>query len=194
MRKVAIVARAGTSALAPFRDAEWEIWGLPWISYPRMTHGFEIHAQSVIDNSKTWLGKPDWLTEFNARCPDAIMYCDPSRMHAFKNPIEYPLADVMGSLPIAYLENSIAYMLALATHEQVDEIGLYGVHMYAGYEADLAQASVAYLVGLAQGRGIKVTIPPGSPLFMSNFVAGRYGLGSEKRQKIICYAGVVDSK
>lgn len=187
------MARAGTSALAPWRDPEWEIWGLPWISYPRLTIAFEIHSQALIDQSQTWLGKGDWLARFNERCPDTLVYCAPSRLHAFKKAIRYPLDDVARSLPIFYLENSIAYMLALAIHKRVDEIGLWGVHMYAGYEADLAQASVAYLVGLAQGRGIKVTIPPGSPLFMSNFEAGRYGVSAVKRPKIICYAGVVDA-
>jgi hypothetical protein len=89
-------------------------------------------------------------------------------------------------------------MLALARHEHLNgkaikEVGLWGVHMFAGYEAIISQPSVAYHIGLLQGIGVNVTTPPGSPLFMSNYVGGRYGVRggpSSLRPKIICYAGV----
>lgn len=176
MKKVAIVARGGTNCLAPFRDPEWEIWGMPWISYPRVDRVFEIHSQTCADEAEEWFRSGGWVTEFNARCPDVECVCDPSRLHLFANASEYPLAEVMAGLPIATLENTIAYMIALAIHEGREEIGLWGVHMYASPEADFALASNAYLVGLAQGRGIKVTIPPGSPFLASNFIDGRYGV------------------
>lgn len=130
------------------------------------------------------------------------MWCDPSRAHRFKNPVVFPVDDVISRLPFPYLENSIAYMLALARHEhvtatmpeaRVEAVGLWGVHMFAGPEAQVSQPSVAYLVGLLQGLDIDVQIPDGSPLFMSNYTDGRYGVrgGPESRRpKIICYAGV----
>lgn len=189
-RKIAIVARAGTSALAPFHDPSWEIWGLPWILYPRLDCAFEIHTQQCVDESNE---SDDWIPRFRERHDDALVYCDPSRLHLFRRTATYPFDEIRLSLPRRYLENSIAYVLAYAIHLRPAEIGLYGVHMFAGYEAAFAQGSVQYLVGLADGRGIKVHIPPGSPLFMSNFVAGRYGVrGGEgaMREKIISYAGV----
>jgi hypothetical protein len=51
-----------------------------------------------------------------------------------------------------------------------------GTHEYAA-----ERPSVTYLIGLAQGKGIKVSIAPGSPLFMSCHVAGRYGLPGGRR-------------
>lgn len=194
MRKVAIVARGGTNCFAPFRDKEWEIWGLPWISYPRLTYAFELHSQQFYDDIEdSWLKQEKWREDFNRECPDVVTYCDLSRMGGFNKPREYPFEEVAKSIPIFYFENSIGYMLALAIHERVDEIGLWGVHMFAGAEAELAAPCVAYMVGLAQGRGIKVTVAPGSPLFASNWVHGRYGLRgghAARRPKIISFAGV----
>lgn len=192
MRRVAIVARGGTSALAPYWDRGWEIWGLPWISYPRLDRAFEMHAEACRPHMGEWYRKPDWIIEHEARAPDVPVYCDPSRLHAFKNAVEYPLGEVIAGLPIPTLENSIAYMVALAIHEGVDEIGLWGVHLWAHEEAELALASVSYLIGLAQGKGITVTIPPGSPLLMSNFTAGRYGVNAgpaSRRPKFLSVAG-----
>lgn len=194
MRKIAIVARGGTNCLAPFRDKEWEIWGLPWISYPRIDRVFDLHSQRFYDEQPyNWLSEGAWLRRHIKEAPDAIAYCEKSRMRLFPNAVEFPFEKVFKEVPFNYFENSIAYMLGLAIVERVDEIGLWGVHMYAGAEAELAHSSVTYLIGLAQGRGIKVTVAPGSPLFMSNYTAGRYGVTGGPnmlRPKIISYAGV----
>lgn len=181
MKKVAIVAKAGTSGLAPWRDEGWEIWGLPWISYPRVNRLFESHSQAFAD--ATDYTKDDWIDKTNAL--GVPVYCEPCRMHLFQNAVAYPLEAVSVSLPIPYLENSIAYQLALAIHEGADAIGLYGVHMMGGDEYALQRSSITYLVGLAQGRGIEVIVPPGSPLFMSAYIAGRYGVTPELRERPI---------
>jgi hypothetical protein len=183
VRKVAIVAKAATSALAPWHDEEWEIWGLPWISYPRCDRMFEMHHQSMAAlDPDPYFREDRWAAEF-ARKPygECPVYCDASRMRLFANPVEYPIKAVKAELPIPFLENSIAYQIALAIHERVDEIGLYGVHMVGASEYIAERPSVTYLIGLAQGRGIKVTIAAGSPLMASYWMKGRYGLSSEKR-------------
>lgn len=192
MRRVAIIARGGTAPLAPLHDKEWEIWGLPWVPFPRYDRCFEIHAQSCSDVPTGRAS--DWVAAFNEHCGPIPVYCDPTRVHLFPNAIEYPIDALPASIPFQYLENSVAYMIALAIHERVDEIGLFGVHMNpGGPEAAQALASVAYMVGLAQGRGITVTVPPGSPLFMSSFVAGRYGVSKERRGHIFTMSGVIQN-
>src|SRR5690606_11291992 len=110
----------------------------------------------------------------NNRWPNVPVYCHPTRMRAYPAAVEYPLGEISKSLPIPYLENSISFQLAQAIHEGVDHIGLFGVHMVGKDEYEHQRPSIAYLVGLAQGRGIKVTVAPGSPLFMSVWVKGRY--------------------
>jgi hypothetical protein len=175
--KVAIVVRGGTSALAPWRDEEWAIWGVPWIAYPRISRFFEIHEESFYTG-------PDELRDgyvaANIRnYPDVPVYCTASMAHHFNAPVLYPFDEVIASLPVPFLEDSVSYMLALAIHERVDEIGLWGVHMMGAYASH--RPAVTYLVGLAQGMGIKVTNCPGSPLFMSHYVHGRYGISTETR-------------
>ncbi len=181
MRKVAIIGKAGTVGLAPWRDETWEIWGMPWISCPRVDRFFDMHSQQMCDESVLFPEAKEWIAKTQEQFPDVPVYCDPTRAHAYKNPIEYPLNSVLKFLPIPFLENSIAYMLALAILEDVREIALYGVHLMASGEYAFERPSVTYLVGLAQGRGILVTIAPGSPLFISDFNAGRYGQAGGRR-------------
>lgn len=185
-RKIAIVGKGGTYALAPWHDPSWEIWGMPWIIFPRCTRLFEIHTQEVCEAAPESQRDEEWVHKSIAKYGDTPVYCDPSRMHVFPNTIEYPLAEIKKSLPIPYLENSMAYELAMAIweHEQghtVEEIGLWGIHMMGRSEFVWQRPSVTYLIGLAQGRGIKVTIAPGSPLFMSGYIAGRYGVDMRER-------------
>lgn len=150
---------------------------MPWISYPRVSRFFEIHEESFYTGPDA---ERDGIVAQNAdRCPDVPVYCTQSTAHRFKKPVPYPFREVMDCLPIAFLEDSVAHMVALAIYEDVQEIGLYGVHMMGAYASH--RPSVTYLVGLAQGRGITVTIPPGSPLFMSLYVQGRYGITDERR-------------
>lgn len=180
MRRVAIIGKAGTSGLAPWRDMQWEIWGMPWISCPRVTRLFDVHTQECwAENTK--LKDADWIDMYRSEYADVPVYCDPSRFNVFINPVPFPFEEIRASLPFYYLENSIAYQLALAIHEGVDEIGLWGIHMTGSGEYIEERPSVTYLIGLAQGRGIDVTVAPGSPLFMSCNVAGRYGLPGGKR-------------
>lgn len=181
MRQVAIVGKAGTSALAPFKDEGWEIWGMAWIVMPRASRLFDLHSETHLEENKDRSTVEDWIAKAVERSPDAPVYCEPSRMSAYKTAVEYPLQEVAAFLPIAFLENSVAYMLALAIYERVDRIGLYGVHMMASGEYAFERPSITYLVGLAQGRGITVDIPPGSPLFISDFHAGRYGQAGGRR-------------
>ena len=168
----------GTHALAPWQDPEWEIWGLPWISYPRVDRFFDTHSQEYVSSSdEKWYRDGEWIPEFLKLHADKPIYVDKSRLHLFPSAIDYPLSKVKSSIPIPYLENSVAYQLALAISEETEEIGLWGVHMRGRQEFQYQRPSITYLVGLAQGRGIKVTIAPGSPLFMSAYWHGRYGLG-----------------
>lgn len=180
-RKIAIIGKAASVAFAPWHDPEWEIWGMPWFSCPRLTRMFEIHDQEVADAYSGVDEESNWFPAYLERFADVPVYCDPSRMHRFQNAIEYPLDGVMAFLPIPYLETTISYEIALALYEGVDEIGLFGIHMMGRSEYVWQRASVTYLIGLAQGMGVKVTIPPGSPLFLSGYQSGRYGKGLAER-------------
>lgn len=186
-RKIAIVAKGGTSALAPWRDDAWEIWGMPWIIYPRVDRLFDIHTQAFwLETEKNRTFEAEWSDKARRTYPDKKFYVDPSREHLFNDTVVYPLAEVSDFLPIPYLENSISYMMALALMEhaygeEIEIMGLWGVHMRGAPEYADERASVTYLAGLAQGMGIEIYVPPGNPLFMSAWAAGRYGLPGGKR-------------
>lgn len=184
MRKVAIVAKAGTSALAPWHS-DWEIWGMPWIDYPRVDVLFDIHSRSCACATEL----EPVIRELQPRYRELPVYCDPSRLADYPKAIEFPLEEVKKVLPFWYLENTIAYQLAFAIHQQVDTIGLWGVHMMGRNEFAFQRPSVTYLIGLAQGRGIEVQVVPGSPLFMSGYIQGRYGVTDEIRQMPSNYVG-----
>lgn len=193
------MARGGTNCFAPFHNKDWEIWGLPWILYPRVDRLFELHSEEFYkDIPDGWLKEQKWIDRSESHSPEAEVWCDPSRIPRFKNPVSYPIDEVKASVPKRYLENSLCYMLALARYEHLkgnllDEVGLWGVHMFSGPEALVSGPCIMYHVGLLEGMGITVTVPDGSPLFMSNYTQGRYGVRggpSSLRPKIICYAGV----
>jgi hypothetical protein len=181
MRKVAIVGKAATAAFAPFQDEGWEIWGMPWVGMPRASRLFDMHSQARMDESPLGADAARWIAKLRDLYRGVPVYCEPTRMHAFETAVEYPLQAVMEFLPIPFLENTVAYQIALALCEGVDVIGLYGVHLIASGEYAFERPSVTYLVGLAQGRGVKVEIAPGSPLFISDFNAGRYGQAGTRR-------------
>lgn len=171
-RRIAIVAKAGTSVLAPWDDPSWEIWTLPWIAGRRADRYFDVHEQSSWDISPVDLG--DWYD----RCflhKEVPVYTVESRVWRYENPV---VINVSGLL----LENSICFQIAQAIDDgDIGEIGLYGVHMTSTREYLTERIGVAYWVGRAEGMGIKVTVPPGSPLLMSCWVNGRYGRGHARR-------------
>lgn len=185
-RKIAIVAKGGTSALAPWHDESWEIWGIPWISYPRCDVFFEMHEKGCINDASIaydpYWASEEWVDKLDGK----QIYCAPSRTY-LPNSIEYPLEEIKKSIPFHYLENSISYMIALAIHEKVDVIGLWGVHMRGQYEYEAERPSITYLIGFAQGMGIEVYIPPGNPLMASVWEQGRYGVSNEKRLQHPCF-------
>lgn len=179
MRKVAIVGKAGSSGFAPWKDEAWEIWGMPWLSCPRVSLLFDVHTQECWKDMT--LKEEVWFGNYEKEYSDVPVYCHPSRFHLFKKPIEFPFDEVAASLPFAYLENTIAYQIAYAIMIGVNEISLWGIHMMGTHEYAAERPSVTYLIGLAQGKGIKVSVAPGSPLFMSCHTAGRYGLPGGRR-------------
>ena len=77
-----------------------------------------------------------------------------------------------------YFTNSISYMIALAIFEGYKEIGVWGVDMATGHwwetnsEYFFQRPSCEYYLGIAVGRGIKVTIPNSADLLKARFNYG----------------------
>lgn len=77
------------------------------------------------------------------------------------NSIKYPMAEVTAEfLPDApYYTSTPAYMLGLALLMGYKEIELYGFDMGTTTEYHYQRANFEYWIGIAHGRGIKVTLP-----------------------------------
>src|SRR6185437_4487461 len=166
MRKIAIIGKCSNSRSdAPLDLAGWEIWGLAWDLLPRADRLFEMHEnwRFFLGNDedaarhKAWLigaGVPVYMLKREADVPLSVAY---------------PMDEVAASMGrtchgTAYLESSIAYMMALAIVEKADRIGIWGCDLATGGEYAYQRPNMEYLIGLARGRGIKVFVPPQNAL------------------------------
>ncbi len=188
MKSVAIVGRAATAALAPYDDKAWEIWTLAWVQVPRADLLFDIHHPS-------FKALPPFDTHYNShknaeyfervnKMPTPVL-CDQAAIgkgeRQFHNGKAFPLDEVVADLPRCYLDCTVSYMLAYALHKGFEKIGLWGCHFVVNEEFRIQLPSVAWLIGLAEGRGVEIEIGGGSPLMASGYVQGRYGVDQQKR-------------
>lgn len=159
--KVAILGLSPTTHdQAPFLSLDWEIWGLPWdrSSWPYMKRMFEMHDIRLLrsEHSKRQPGYLEWLETVGVP-----LYMQTEEV---EGSTQYPFDEVSKTIGGHYFNSSIAYAMALAIHEGAREIGVYGVDMKADDEYGYQKPNMEYLIGLARGLGIKVTIPDESPL------------------------------
>lgn len=155
--KVAIAGLSQTTHhLIPWDD--YEVWGLPWDGdWARMDRLFEMHDLRLLESehSKRQTGYIEKLKEI-----DVPLYMQDKY---FPNVTRFPFDDV-AKVTGNYFNSSIAYAIALAIHEDVEEIAVYGVDMKGDDEYGYQKPNIEYLLGLAKGKGIKVIIPEQSPL------------------------------
>lgn len=205
-KKVAIVGFADSKDEAPYKDDEWEIWGLNSlfenIPMDHVTRWFEIHDRRAynMDTDKniglglTRDGKPYMEALTKLPCPVYMIEDYPD----IPNCVRYPLEEMINAFAPdglqkewkehfkssaeldwnGYFTNSISYMIALATYEKYEEIGIWGVDMATGGfdtpngEYAHQRPSCEYYIGCAVGRHIKVTIPKTADLLKTRFIYG----------------------
>ncbi len=178
LRKIAIVGSAQTTVgLTPWHDFSMEIWGLAWRAVPRVTRLFDLHPGNFDKESRS--NVQDNYEERLASFSDVPVYlCN--KHPDIPNSIRYPIEDVLKFMgpeldPYSdgqYFASSIAFMIALAMYERVDEIHLYGLDFIADEEYGFQRPNVEYLVGVARGKGIKVFIPKGSAICEFSYIYG----------------------
>jgi hypothetical protein len=173
-KKVAILGFTDSIKQAPFDDLSWEIWGLNelYLMIPRWTRWFEIHSREVYEADKKRTSDhilalramtcPVYMHQHYDDIPASVPYPLPQIAELFANPGK--------GLP--YLTNTISYMIALAILEGFSEIAVYGVDMATDSEYSVQRPSCEYFLGFAQGRGIKVTVPPDCELLKTDFLYG----------------------
>lgn len=182
--KVAVVGLSPTTHhLAPWRDASWEKWGLPWDSEAAvsvMSRCFEMHDWRLLTGPHS-KRKPSYF-DLLRDLPRLYLQAEQAEI---PNAEAYPFERVASVIGRPYWNSSISYAMALAIAEGAEEIGIWGVDMAGDDEYGYQRPNMEWLVGVAEGRGIKVHIPEASPLCkyqhgakFYNHVphyAGRYG-------------------
>lgn len=164
--KVAIVGFSASWKRAPFDESDWEIWGLNegYKFMPRWDRWFELHQRQVNlnDEGPAHIWKLAALT-----CPIYMQRHFPD----IPTSVAFPLEEILKTFPRKYFTSSFSYMMAWAILEKFEEIGIYGVDT-ADEELGSQRPSLEYFIGIAEGKGIKVTIPGESSLCRAPFLYG----------------------
>lgn len=181
--RVAIVGCSDSKDLAPFDDQSWEFWGVNnlYLSLPakKFTRWFEIHEITKHENNLfkrrgnfDFRGQPvnQYLSQL-AAFSDELNIPIYMRQHWPEIPksIPYPLQSILANFR-PYFTNTVSWMIALAIFEGFKEIGIWGVDMAVGSEYNHQRPSCEYFIGIAEGRGIKVTIPDEADLLKTRFL------------------------
>ena len=156
--KIAVIACGHDAKDAPF-NSDWQIWSMGrnyhWI--PNFDCWFEMHSLEIVKANS----QPE-MVDFLNKAGKKLYSGFPKD---FKDSTPYPI-EILDKYR-RYMTSSVAYMLALAIEENPEEIGVWGVDMTGDNEYMHQRSACEYLLGLAEGRGIKVTTSPSCPLLKS---------------------------
>ena len=82
----------------------------------------------------------------------------PFKYAEIPNSVPFPLERYYEKFGAPYFLNTIAYMVAFALLEGAEEIEIFGVNQASSSEFFFEKASVEYMLGIAVGMGVKVSI------------------------------------
>jgi len=157
-KKIAVVGRYPyTMDLAPYANPDWQIWVCNGAAStgqaPRYDVCFDPHeypwdpADEGNAFHRDWMRaqeKPIVLKHLRGECP---------------NEVRLPVDQLLESFGRRNFPSTISYMLGMAILMAPEEIGAWGVEMAAETEYVHQRASCCWLLGIAEGRGIRVTLP-----------------------------------
>jgi len=148
--KIAIVGNGHlTRGHAPFNDPEWQKWGLSLREFEFQHHyGFERRFNVLWE-----CHNEDWNDDY-------ISFME-------NNHVKRPRESYKFISPNEGFKSSLAYMIVEAIIAGADEIALYGFDctIIRKEEYDDQIPNIKYFLGLATGRGIRVSVPEICQLF-----------------------------
>jgi len=181
-------------------DEIWSLnrcWELDW----NVDRIFEMHALDYISDpnnadTKASLKKGslthwEWLQN-NRNIPIITLEKYSEIPYSVAYPLNDVIADVYGDMyrgreRMKLFASTFDYMVAMAIHEKVDRIEIYGFEMMTGTEYQYQQNSGNLLMGIAAGRGIEVVIPEESVLIPRMKLYGYEGAQMISRQTLEAY-------
>lgn len=177
--KVCIVGFAESSRNeVPFAAEDVEFWGLNrlhavlpdgrWHRWFQLHDPVQSHTEAEAQENLGWMrGQP---------FPVYLRAQDTHFGFGEAFPHQAVLDAFSGFAGARYFTNSVSWLIGLAICMGFAEIQVYGVDMAADQilnaEYSMQRPSCEYLLGVAEGRGIKVTVPPGSDLLKSMHLYG----------------------
>jgi hypothetical protein len=161
-RKVAILGTASTVYYTPWFDPSWEIWGHASGKdlYGRYDVLFDMHPPTEFTKVKPW--DPNYY-KFLKGCTKPVIM----QQHYREIPasVRYPKEQVFSQHRV-HFGNQTDLMIALLLSQGVTHIGLFGVHyQFDNVERRIQFTTLKYWMGYLEGRGVRLVLPPGSPLF-----------------------------
>lgn len=185
-KKVYIVGFAPSWKETPWDDKEAEIWVLnefykvaKQVPNFRADRWFEIHNRFSL--SKNMPEHQQFLKQCFVPVYMQKKYDD------IPNSIKFPKDEIIeffkdkGCKGAQYFTNSISWFIAFAIMEGFQYIGIYGVDMATDSEYGWQRPSCEYWIGLAEGMGIEVYIPPASDLLKCTQL---YAFESDNRNRV----------
>ena len=174
MRSICVVGFAPeTRELVSELPETVELWGMN-VNHKFMTRWdrwFQLHPP--VWGGRPFYGRSIEHYEFLKSCDVPLFMGHPNG--EFPTAVLYPTDDVVKNLGRNYLTSTVAKAVAMAIYEEVDEIKIYGVKMASNTEYVEQRPCVEWLIGLAEGRGIKVDLPPDTPVMQGAEYPDGYG-------------------
>jgi hypothetical protein len=160
LRKIAFLGGAKSLQYAPWGDPTWELWAHASCRHlckrdPDLL--WDLHPPELWRDAKkkTWDPKyPQWLKVNRTPIMMQDVYADVPAS------VRYPFETMITEFPRGYMPNHLAFMTALALMEGVTHIGVFGCDYSMGSEYGPQRGGAEYWLGLAEGRGVQVLLPP----------------------------------
>ena len=177
--KVALVGTAPGWEEAPWGNPAWDIWGLNdayqlFGADRHCTRWFELHGDTPLTRARR---PPDHFERIAAmNIPVYYLHGDPPAPQARRFPVEE--AARVGR---DYFACTTAYQIALTLLEDADEIAPYGMPFQGNREVVVERPCVSWWLGLAEGRGVRVTVPA----FELLYHPFRYALEDEHERRSV---------
>lgn len=158
--KIALLGSAPSSRmLAPFNDADWDIWSCspPNYDLPRVDAWFELH---LLDRKIQNAANRPYIEKIMQHDRVYVTRKDPR----FPNAIEFPWKMLVEKYGRDFFSSSLSWMMAFAIEQKPEKIGLWGVDMSAAEEYAHQRPGLKFFMHEAQKLGIQVYAPPQSDI------------------------------
>jgi len=146
----------------PWKDKGWELWGMNglyrYLPAKYFARWFELHAKGKSLGQRGWR-EPE--ADLRALSRKLTLYLT-ARERGIPLGVPYPLKAVEALTPHGhYHAGTFDFMVALAILEGATDIMVAGTNLSAGGEPLSARPCLEYWLGVAEARGIAITVESG---------------------------------